>query len=139
MDGGIDALYTQRFGRAAQGRLQEQIRSRHGGELLVGLAEIVETDNVMFPFCIAAPTLGTEVGGVGPNTCARQAREPLRKSSSAALLFRRHGRTHRPVTSSSIPIACAIFSRSRSRKHSLEDPYGFIFRKALVIFENTVS
>ena len=101
---------------------QERIRTIHGGELLVGLAEIIETGDASCPFCIAAPTmrvpmvlrdtvnpylaaraalrlvahgtfsagpfkgerisshvhamafpgLGTGVGGVGPNTCARQ-------------------------------------------------------------------
>jgi O-acetyl-ADP-ribose deacetylase (regulator of RNase III) len=127
MDGGIDALYSKRFGRAVQDRLQERIRTRHGGELLVGLAEIVETGDANIPFCIAAPTmrvpmilrdtvnpylaaravlrlvsqgtfadgpfadepvgdrvktvafpgLGTGVGSVGPNTCARQMRAAI--------------------------------------------------------------
>lgn len=44
MDGGIDALYSQRFGWKVQERLQELIRARHHGELLVGAAEIVPTD-----------------------------------------------------------------------------------------------
>ena len=122
MDGGIDALYTQRLGRHVQSRLQELIQTRHHGELLVGSAEVVYTDDPSFPFVIAAPTmrvpmilrdsvnpflaaravillvrhgtfpigpfagepirnvvttvafpgLGTGVGGIGPNTCARQ-------------------------------------------------------------------
>jgi O-acetyl-ADP-ribose deacetylase (regulator of RNase III) len=124
MDGGIDALYTQRFGHKVQHRLQALIRTRHHGELLVGSAEVVHTDDPSFPFVIAAPTmrvpmilresvnpylaaravilllrhgifsngpfagepiasvirtvafpgLGTGVGGIGPNTCARQVR-----------------------------------------------------------------
>jgi O-acetyl-ADP-ribose deacetylase (regulator of RNase III) len=57
MDGGIDALYTQRLGRHVQQRLQELIRSRHHGELLVGTAEVVHTDDPSFPFVIAAPTM----------------------------------------------------------------------------------
>jgi len=127
MDGGIDALYTKRFGRGVQERLQERIRMVHGGELLVGLAEIIETGDASCPFCIAAPTmrvpmilrdtvnpylaaraalrlvaqgtfsdgplagerissrvqavafpgLGTGVGGVGSNTCARQMRAAI--------------------------------------------------------------
>lgn len=124
MDGGIDMLYSQRIGWHVQQRLQELIRSRHHGELLVGTAEIVHTDWARIPYVIAAPTmrvpmilqdtinpylatravlllvkhgvfpagplqgervsdgvqsvafpgLGTGVGRVGPNTCARQVR-----------------------------------------------------------------
>jgi O-acetyl-ADP-ribose deacetylase (regulator of RNase III) len=122
MDGGIDYLYSSFFGSQVQERLQTMIRERHHGELVVGAAEIVETDNDRIPFLIAAPTmrvpmilresvnpylaaraallliqhgsfasgaragerisevvdavafpgLGTGVGQVGPNTCARQ-------------------------------------------------------------------
>jgi len=122
MDGGIDALYSSFFGWRVQDRLQKLIRERHHGELLVGTAEIVETDNARIPYLIAAPTmrvpmilrdsvnpylaaraalllvrsgvlatgalagepvsrgvasvafpgLGTGVGQVSPNTCARQ-------------------------------------------------------------------
>ena len=57
MDGGLDALYTQRFGWKVQERLRELILDRHHGELLVGMAEIVETDDILLPFVIAAPTM----------------------------------------------------------------------------------
>lgn len=57
MDGGIDALYTSHFGFQLQQRLQELIQSRHHGELLVGAAEIVDTDDLRIPFLIAAPTM----------------------------------------------------------------------------------
>lgn len=56
MDGGIDLLYSRRFGWQVQERLQKIIREHHGGELLVGAAEIVETD-AHIPFLIAAPTM----------------------------------------------------------------------------------
>ena len=56
MDGGIDMLYSRRFGWQVQDRLQDLIRQYHGGELLVGAAEIVETD-AHIPFPIAAPTM----------------------------------------------------------------------------------
>jgi O-acetyl-ADP-ribose deacetylase (regulator of RNase III) len=128
MDGGIDALYTHRFGHGVQERLQRAIQDHHGGELLVGDAEIVETFEPTLPFVIAAPTmrvpmvlretvnpylaaravfrliaertfragafagmpvadvvrrvaipgLGTGVGAVGPNTCARQVAQAIR-------------------------------------------------------------
>ncbi len=56
MDGGIDLLYSRRFGWQVQERLQELIRTVYHGELLVGVAEIVETD-APIPFLIAAPTM----------------------------------------------------------------------------------
>src|SRR5215207_4089662 len=124
MDGGLDYAYSAHFGWDVQDRLQELIRTRHHGELLVGAAEIVDTGDTRIPFVIAAPTmrvpmilmdsvnpylaargalllirhgtiasgplaghavrdvvqsvafpgLGTGVGRVGPNTCARQVR-----------------------------------------------------------------
>lgn len=57
MDGGIDRIYTRYFGRGVQDRLQQLIRSRHNGELLVGAAEIVATENEQIPYIIAAPTM----------------------------------------------------------------------------------
>ena len=57
MHGGIDMLYTQHFGWHVQQRLQRVILERHGGELLIGQAEIVETDNPRIPYLIAAPTM----------------------------------------------------------------------------------
>ncbi len=57
MDGGIDALYSHHFGWNVQNRLQELIREKHDGELLVGMADIVDTDNSQIPFLIAAPTM----------------------------------------------------------------------------------
>ena len=127
MDGGIDMLYSQHFGWQVQERLQKLIRHQHHGELLVGAAEIVETDSLQVPYLIAAPTmrvpmilensvnpylaaravlllikegtfasghlqgepvasfvesvafpgLGTGVGRVSPNTCARQVRAAI--------------------------------------------------------------
>ncbi|MEO7718210.1 MAG: macro domain-containing protein [Capsulimonas sp.] len=57
MDGGIDMLYSRRFGWELQNRLQEAIVARHHGELLVGAAEIVQTEDPTFPYLIAAPTM----------------------------------------------------------------------------------
>jgi O-acetyl-ADP-ribose deacetylase (regulator of RNase III) len=57
MDGGIDMVYSQHFGWHVQERLQQLIRTKHHGELLVGNAEIVETENLAIPFLIAAPTM----------------------------------------------------------------------------------
>jgi O-acetyl-ADP-ribose deacetylase (regulator of RNase III) len=57
MDGGIDALYMDAFGRDIQLRVRRAILDFHHGELLVGAAEIVETGHARFPYLIAAPTM----------------------------------------------------------------------------------
>lgn len=57
MDGGIDLLYSRRFGWGVQERLQTIIRDQHSGELLVGAAAIVPTEDTQIPFVIAAPTM----------------------------------------------------------------------------------
>ncbi len=57
MDGGIDALYTERFGSDLQLRLRRQILDFHHGELLIGQAVIVETGKAEQPYVIAAPTM----------------------------------------------------------------------------------
>jgi O-acetyl-ADP-ribose deacetylase (regulator of RNase III) len=129
MDGGIDMLYTQHFGWEVQERLQTLIKERHHGELVVGTAEIVTTNDLRLPYVIAAPTmrvpmilkdsvnpylaaravlllvkhgifhsgplaggpisagvesiafpgLGTGVGQIGPNTCAKQVYEAIQE------------------------------------------------------------
>jgi O-acetyl-ADP-ribose deacetylase (regulator of RNase III) len=82
MDGGIDALYSRRFGWQVQERLQALIRDAHHGELLVGAAEIVETD-APIPFLIAAPTMRVPMilrDSINPYLAAR-----------AALLLVKHG------------------------------------------------
>lgn len=57
MDGGIDMAISRHFGWHVQERVQEKIKSRHHGELLVGVADIVATDDPQIPFVIAAPTM----------------------------------------------------------------------------------
>ena len=57
MDGGIDLLYSHSFGWQVQEKLQKIIKEKHHGELLVGQAEIVETEISQIPFVIAAPTM----------------------------------------------------------------------------------
>jgi O-acetyl-ADP-ribose deacetylase (regulator of RNase III) len=57
MDGGIDMAISEYFGWHVQDRLQEIIRQKHHGELLVGAAEIVATDHAQIPYMISAPTM----------------------------------------------------------------------------------
>jgi len=49
MDGGIDARYSEYFGWHGQDRLRKLILDHHHGELVIGAAEIVETDDVRLP------------------------------------------------------------------------------------------
>lgn len=57
MDGGVDELYLDHFGREIQMRVRRQIGDYHRGELVVGNADIVETDDLKIPFLIIAPTM----------------------------------------------------------------------------------
>lgn len=57
MDGGIDALYMRHFGYDIQTRVRRQIFEHHHGELVVGNADVVETDDEKIPFLIVAPTM----------------------------------------------------------------------------------
>ena len=83
MDGGIDMVYSQHFGWHVQQQLQNQIKHIHHGELLVGQAEIVETNDSNIPYLIAAPTMRVPMvlaDTVNPYLAAR-----------AALLLAKHG------------------------------------------------
>jgi len=57
MDGGLDLKISEFFGWHVQARLQELINQKHHGELLVGTAEIVETDHNKIHYVISAPTM----------------------------------------------------------------------------------
>lgn len=57
MDGGIDAVYSRRFGWDLQERLQALLRSEHDGECPVGSAVLIETRDANIPLCISAPTM----------------------------------------------------------------------------------
>ncbi|NET36425.1 MAG: Appr-1-p processing protein [Cyanothece sp. SIO1E1] len=84
MDGGIDAIYMDYFGREIQLKVRRQIFDHHHGELLVGAATIVETSNDHIPFLIAAPTMRVPMflsESVNPYLAAR-----------AVLLLVKHGR-----------------------------------------------
>lgn len=57
MDGGVDWVYTDFFGETLQKRVQTAIHNNHGGELMVGQALYVPTENTTIPFLICAPTM----------------------------------------------------------------------------------
>jgi O-acetyl-ADP-ribose deacetylase (regulator of RNase III) len=57
MDGGIDARYQQRFGHQLQEKVQALIAEKHGGELVVGQADLVETMDPTLQYLIIAPTM----------------------------------------------------------------------------------
>lgn len=57
MDGGIDLAYSEHFGWALESRLRARLLAEHDGELPVGQAVIVPTENTAIPFLISAPTM----------------------------------------------------------------------------------
>ena len=57
MDGGIDAIYMSFFGYEIQQTVRRQIFDFHNGELVVGNADVVETNHDQVPFLITAPTM----------------------------------------------------------------------------------
>jgi len=57
MDGGIDKSIHETLGSAVQARVFERIREHHHGELHVGVAEIVDTDDERWPMLVVAPTM----------------------------------------------------------------------------------
>ncbi len=59
MNGGIDFLISKNLGWHIEKKLQKVIREKYFGELLVGQAEIIETENMLFPYLISAPTMRT--------------------------------------------------------------------------------
>jgi O-acetyl-ADP-ribose deacetylase (regulator of RNase III) len=65
MDGGIDRVYSERFGWHLQDRLREAIERDFDGELPVGLALVVETGAADVPFLVAAPTMRAPVSVAG--------------------------------------------------------------------------
>lgn len=57
MDGGIDAIFLSYFGYEIQNKVRKQIFDYHNGELIVGNADIVETENEKIPFLVVTPTM----------------------------------------------------------------------------------
>jgi len=57
MDGSLDFSISEFFGWHVQDRLQDAIKSKHYGELLIGQVEIVPTDHDSIPYVISAPTM----------------------------------------------------------------------------------
>lgn len=65
MDGGIDRVYSERFGWHVQDRLRELIARDWDGELPIGLALVVETGATDIRFLVAAPTMRAPVSVAG--------------------------------------------------------------------------
>ena len=113
MDGGLDKAFAARF-PGIEERVRRSIADYHDGELLVGMALCVGTDDVKIPYLISAPTMrvpmiltnsvnpylaaraalraaksrslsvafpgmGTGVGRIPPNVCARQVKAAIQE------------------------------------------------------------
>lgn len=57
MDGGIDLLISEFYGWKIQEKLQQIIKDKYNGELLVGQAELVETNEHDCKWILCAPTM----------------------------------------------------------------------------------
>lgn len=57
MDGGLDRAIVESIGVGIERRVREVIASRHHGEIHVGCAEVVATDDTRWPWLIYAPTM----------------------------------------------------------------------------------
>jgi len=57
MNGGLDWVISDTLGWQIQNKLQIIINEKYDGELLIGQAVLVETDNLKVPYCISAPTM----------------------------------------------------------------------------------
>lgn len=57
MDGGIDRIYSKRFGWQLQERLQKLLRDEYDGELPIGMAVLLGTGDPKLPYLISAPTM----------------------------------------------------------------------------------
>ena len=86
MDGGLDAYITKKFGSHLQDSLQNKIKELYNGELLVGQAITLETNNETLPYCIAAPTMRVPMilshDTVNPYLASKAAFNVLRKDDN---------------------------------------------------------
>lgn len=57
MDGGLDLAIRDTLGYQIESKVQERIREKYHGELPVGTAEILETNDGRWPYMVAAPTM----------------------------------------------------------------------------------
>lgn len=57
MDGGLDLAIRDQLGFAVERKVQELIDEKYHGELPVGSAEVVETDDAQWRYLIVAPTM----------------------------------------------------------------------------------
>ena len=89
MDGGIDALYLQRFGPGLQRRLHELIARLPHGYLPVGEAVVIETRDSHIPWMIVAPTLFNARDGSGVAEVERAMAAILRRAHRNRRVIRR--------------------------------------------------
>ncbi len=57
MDEGVDLSYAEHFGEDLPKRLQALIKRRYHGEMLIGQADIIPTNNPGIPWLISAPVM----------------------------------------------------------------------------------
>jgi O-acetyl-ADP-ribose deacetylase (regulator of RNase III) len=88
MDGGLDLVYSQHFGWDVEGRVRRRLLAEYDGELPVGQALIVPTENADIPLLISAPTMRVPMNVAGTTNAYLAFRAVL-------ITIRDHNRTAR--------------------------------------------
>lgn len=57
MESGLDYAMTQFFGRGIEDDVRKAIRRHHGGELIIGAAQVIATGHARYRHLVAAPTM----------------------------------------------------------------------------------
>jgi O-acetyl-ADP-ribose deacetylase (regulator of RNase III) len=130
MDGGIDAVYLDRFGDDLQPRLQAVLRAEHDGELPVGQAVIVGTGDAEIPLLVSAPTMripGDVSGTVNAYLAFRaviravrahnQAGRPLIRSVLCPGLATAIGKMPYPIAAQQMLLAYLVAAEGRHEYH----------------------
>jgi len=92
MDGGFDRTITDYLGGAVEANVRKMVRENYNGELLVGQAFYVPTENALVPFCICAPTMRV------PSYLGEKTINPYLAARAIFLLLRQENLPFKSVT-----------------------------------------
>jgi O-acetyl-ADP-ribose deacetylase (regulator of RNase III) len=110
MDGGLDRAIRDVLGAGVERRVRDRIIEHHHGELPVGLAEVVATDDARWPLLVCAPTMRI------PESASNTTNAYL-AFRAALLALVRHGTARgRPVASVVCPGLCTGIGAMSARR-----------------------
>lgn len=120
MDGGIDWSISELFEWKIQPLVQDIIRKKHMGELVVGHAEIVGTNREKYPYLVCAPTMRV------PQNVAESINALLAMRALLIAIERFNELSDKPIESVAIPGLCTGIGRM---------PYSRCARQMRVAFD----